>query len=351
MPGRGYPPSAFGRRMATWPTRHPLQRRSRHERPQRLWTMLRPRRLLRIRSGPELLELIPRSAHRVLDVGCGAGRLGEALKARQRAEVVGIELSPAAARRAEPRLDRVLVGDVERMDLNFAPKTFDCIVCGDVLEHLRAPERFLGRVRDWLGPEGVLVASLPNVRHHSVVTSLLGGDWTYEPAGLLDETHLSFFTRADLLALFERSGYRVTQTAFLPTPEHDAVEGPGSPGEVRIGALQIGGLPPEEAEEFFVYQYLLTAEPVARSDHDERRSEQWESEQSATRRPALALVGAGAVELPSIANGRPSHSPVSMKTQNERLRLPPTRLGPSTRLLPHRAEEPHPAECASLKTF
>ena len=245
---------------------------------------------------PELLELIPRSACCMLDVGCGAGRLGEALKARQRAEVVGIELSPSAARRAEPRLDRVVVGDVERMELDFAPATFDCVVCGDVLEHLRAPGRFLERVREWLRPGGVLVASLPNVRHYSVVTALLGGNWTYESAGLLDATHLSFFTRRDMLALFEGAGFHVTQTAFMPTPEHVQWKAQGCLGEVRIGALQIGGMPPEEAEEFFVYQYFLTAEPVARSDRDEERPQQWKSEQSASRRPALALVGAGAVE-------------------------------------------------------
>jgi 2-polyprenyl-3-methyl-5-hydroxy-6-metoxy-1,4-benzoquinol methylase len=241
---------------------------------------------------PELLELIPRSARRVLDVGCGAGRLGEALKARQSAEVVGVELSAVAARKAGPRLDRVLVGDAERMEPGFEPEGFDCVVCGDVLEHLREPGRFLGRVRGWLRPGGVVVASLPNARHHSVVTALLGGNWTYESAGLLDATHLSFFTRRDMLALFEGAGFRVTQVAFLPTPEYEQWKAQGAPGEVRVGALHVGGMPPEEAEEFFVYQYLLVAEPDGRAEPPEGREGRQAAGSPATQRPALALVGA-----------------------------------------------------------
>ena len=145
-----------------------------------------------------MLALVPTTARRVLDIGCGAGRLGEALKGRQQAEVVGVELNEAAAAQARERLDRVLVGDVEGMSLDFAPGTFDAIVCGDILEHLREPERLLRRANELLAPEGRLVASIPNVRHHSVVCSLLQGNWTYESAGLLDRTHLRFFTRREI---------------------------------------------------------------------------------------------------------------------------------------------------------
>jgi O-antigen biosynthesis protein len=101
---------------------------------------------------PEILALVPTTARRVLDVGCGVGRLGEAIKARQGAEVVGIELDQVAGSAAQGRLDRVVVGDIERIALGFAVDEFDCIVCGDVLEHLEDPGAFLRRARGWLSP-------------------------------------------------------------------------------------------------------------------------------------------------------------------------------------------------------
>ena len=113
---------------------------------------------------PELLALMPTSARRVLDVGCGAGRLREALKARQTVHVAGIEVVPEAAALARGRLDEVFAGDVEKLDLPFAAGAFDCIVCGDVIEHLREPASFLEQARGWLETEGLLVACLPNVR-------------------------------------------------------------------------------------------------------------------------------------------------------------------------------------------
>ncbi len=88
---------------------------------------------------PEVLALVPWSARHVLELGCGAGRLGEALKSRQPAHVVGIEFVPAAAGQARGRLDEVYEGDVEELDLDFGQDAFDCVICGDVLEHLREP--------------------------------------------------------------------------------------------------------------------------------------------------------------------------------------------------------------------
>jgi 2-polyprenyl-3-methyl-5-hydroxy-6-metoxy-1,4-benzoquinol methylase len=210
---------------------------------------------------PELLALIPKSARRVLEIGCGTGRLGEALKRRQPCEVVGVELDERAAALAETRLDRVICGNVERMEFDFSDGEFDAIVCGDVLEHLYDANAFLARCRRWLKPEGLLAASIPNVRHHSVVASLLEGNWSYEPAGLLDETHLRFFSRGRIERVFQRSGYRILEITPIPGPGHDEWRQQGSPGEVRLGAAMLKDLSREEAEEFFVYQYLVTAAP------------------------------------------------------------------------------------------
>jgi GT2 family glycosyltransferase/2-polyprenyl-3-methyl-5-hydroxy-6-metoxy-1,4-benzoquinol methylase len=217
---------------------------------------------------PEVLARIPLSARRVLEVGCGAGRLGEALKARQPAEVTGIEFDSAAAEAARTRLDQVFKGDIERLDPGFAAGAFDCIVCADVLEHLEAPEQLLARIRGWLEPDGLLVASIPNARHHSVVGGLLEGDWTYERAGLLDSTHLRFFTRFDLERMLYRAGFSIRRMGTVPGPGHEAWVAGGRPGQVRLGWLDLIGLPPEEAEEYYVYQYLVDAMPAPMADHE-----------------------------------------------------------------------------------
>ena len=98
---------------------------------------------------------------------------------------------------------------------------FGAIVCGDILEHLREPERLLRIARTWLAADGCLIASIPNVRHHSVVGSLLGGNWTYESAGLLDRTHLRFFTRREIEKLFFRSGFAIDEMRSVIGPDDD----------------------------------------------------------------------------------------------------------------------------------
>ena len=214
---------------------------------------------------PEVLALVPETARAVLDIGCGAGRLGEALKARQQAEVVGVELNESAAAAARRRLDQVFTGDIETLDLPVPPGRFDAIVCGDILEHLRDPDRLLRQARAWLTPDGALVASIPNVRHHSVVRSVLEGNWTYESAGLLDRTHLRFFTRREIEKVFFRAGFVIDQMRSVIAPgDHDVVS--NLRGSVQVGRLAIGGLSDQDAAEFYAYQYLVRARPAAVPD-------------------------------------------------------------------------------------
>src|SRR5262245_45109 len=216
---------------------------------------------------PELVALVPVGARRVLDIGCGAGRMGAALKARQDVLVVGIELDERAARAARGRLDEVLIGDVERLDFPFEAGSFDAVVCGDVLEHLRDPAGLLLRLRCWLQPAGFLIGSIPNIRHHSVIRGLLQGNWTYEPAGLLDRDHLRFFTRREIEKLLYRCGFAVTslQTIWGPGDEERRAGLP--PDEVVVGRLHVAGLARSEAEEFYAYQYLVCASPALSRDH------------------------------------------------------------------------------------
>jgi SAM-dependent methyltransferase len=213
-----------------------------------------------------VVALVPESARRVLDIGCGAGRLGESIKKRQPANVSGIECDPRAAAAARHRLDHVWAGDIEQLDLRIPPGSFDAIVCADVLEHLREPARILKRARDWLAPGGRLIASIPNVRHHTVIRSLLQGNWTYESAGLLDRTHLRFFTRREIEKLFHRAGFAIEGIWSVNSPGDDPSQRNGS-ARVHMGRLSIDGLSRADADEFYTHQFLIRAQPIERPDH------------------------------------------------------------------------------------
>lgn len=201
-----------------------------------------------------LLSLIPAGVRRVLDVGCAAGRLGAALKARGSTEVIGIEVVPEVAERARARLDQVFVGDAEKLDLPFPAGYFDCIVYGDVLEHLRDPWEVLKRHLRYLSADGSVVASIPNVNHFSVVAALLGGAWPYQPAGILDRTHLRFFTLSEIVSMFESAGLMIVQLAANTTPDLTSLV------ERFCEALApLGMVSPTYATEAIVVQYVFRA--------------------------------------------------------------------------------------------
>jgi O-antigen biosynthesis protein len=150
---------------------------------------------------------------RVLEFGPSTGYMTQALRERLNASVVGVELNAEAAQLAAVHSERVLIGDAEEIDLEaeLGGERFDAVLFADVLEHLREPARLLQRVRQFVGEGGVVIASIPNIAHASVRLALLGGSFRYREQGLLDETHLRFFTREGIQDLFEGSGYLITQ--------------------------------------------------------------------------------------------------------------------------------------------
>jgi 2-polyprenyl-3-methyl-5-hydroxy-6-metoxy-1,4-benzoquinol methylase len=162
---------------------------------------------------PELEHHIPRDARRILDLGCCTGTLGAALKRRQDATVLGVEIDQTYAAAAQTRLDRVVVSDVEQFLRGPVPAEapFDCLIAADVLEHLVDPWLALARAADLLSPGATVVLSLPNVLHYRGIWQLLrSGRWPREEVGVFDRTHLQWFTLDDGLDLLRQAGLRPT---------------------------------------------------------------------------------------------------------------------------------------------
>jgi trans-aconitate methyltransferase len=158
---------------------------------------------------PEVARLVPPDARFVVDVGCGAGALGHALKqSRPGLEVRGIEPVQTQADLARQVLDAAHCGTAEAGPPQEWPSA-DCVIFADVLEHLVDPWQTLKSWRARLRAGATLVVSLPNVSNSGVVGGMLRGRWDYQDWGVLDRTHLRFFTRATGVELIESAGFRV----------------------------------------------------------------------------------------------------------------------------------------------
>jgi 2-polyprenyl-3-methyl-5-hydroxy-6-metoxy-1,4-benzoquinol methylase len=192
---------------------------------------------------PELVALLPPALGRVLDVGCGSGGVGRAVRGRA-TRLVGLELDADAAELARPTYDEVLVGDLAG-SLPELDEQFDTILAYDVLEHLPDPLPVLGVLRSLAAPNALLHVSVPNARHLSLVRDLVfRGTFGYTDWGHRDSTHLRWLTRRDLVALLEQAGWSVERTA------HAELSPAG-----RLAERVTGGL----SADFLVYQWSALA--------------------------------------------------------------------------------------------
>ena len=147
---------------------------------------------------------------RILEIGCGNGDTGAlALSEKKCGVYCGVEIDERAAREARSKLSEVVVGNVESLQFPWEPGTFDALILSEVLEHLTEPGRTLSRLRPLLKSGARVLGSSPNVSHLSVIRMLLSGRWDLEDAGIMDRTHLRWFTPASFRELFESSGYAV----------------------------------------------------------------------------------------------------------------------------------------------
>lgn len=157
-----------------------------------------------------MLKYIPSNVSKILDVGCGEGEFGGTIKASKNVEVWGLELCAEAAEIAKIKLDKVIVNDIENVHDSFPENYFDCIIFNDVLEHLKYPWLILEKIKISLKDNGRIVASIPNIRYFNTLKDIvINKEWKYEDEGILDKTHLRFFTKSSIMDMFNRCGYEV----------------------------------------------------------------------------------------------------------------------------------------------
>ena len=210
-------------------------------------------------ANPDLLAILP-GVSRVVEVGCSTGALARAYKERHpEAHYVGIDVDPAYVEEARSWCDAVLIGDALALFLDPANEPLlgaDCYVFGDSLEHLVDPWRLLHRVHALMPPGGCVCACIPTAQHWSLQARIAIGDLRYEDSGLMDRTHLRWFSRQTMLALFQESGFRVEGIAprIFPHPEAERVL-------EQIGTMvqTLGGNPDQAMRDAMPLQYVIRA--------------------------------------------------------------------------------------------
>lgn len=161
---------------------------------------------------PEMLHYLPSNAQRVLDVGCGDGAFAQVVKKQLNAEVWGIEYTESGAENAAKVLDKVFSGPCENVLNQLPNQYFDAVYFNDVLEHLVDPYMVLEVIKTKLSPNGVIISSIPNVRYFKTFLRVVFlKDWKYEDYGIMDKTHLRFFTGKSIKRMYEELGYEIVK--------------------------------------------------------------------------------------------------------------------------------------------
>ncbi|MGR6546014.1 methyltransferase domain-containing protein [Paenibacillus tundrae] len=159
-------------------------------------------------SASKIIKLISGNS-RVLEIGCASGYMTKILREEKGCVIDCVEINEDDALKAQVYCNEMLIGDIEKIDFSFLKSwgKYDYILFADVLEHLKHPKVILEKCKDLLNINGQVIASIPNMAHSSIVFNLLKGDYNYQNIGLLDNTHLKFYTKKSIVQLFEESGY------------------------------------------------------------------------------------------------------------------------------------------------
>lgn len=192
---------------------------------------------------------------RVLEIGCACGVTLREIGARSSsARLYGVELNEKAAEIAAPYAT-ILSMDVERLDSSQVAERFDYIVMGDVIEHLQNPWKAIENMRELLAPGGEVIASIPNVGHISNLYEVLSGNWTYKSMGLLDRTHLRFFTKKEIIKLFQEAQFDIQDMRYITVPYPEI----GKQLRKELLSLQTISV---DAEDLDAFQWLVRAKRV-----------------------------------------------------------------------------------------
>ena len=216
---------------------------------------------------PQLLDVLAHPPRVLLDVGCSSGNLGKYVKALHPAcRTIGIEPNRATAEIAAQNLDQVLCGRFEDFIFEaegIARGSVDTVVLADVLEHMYDPWRVMVKLKPYLSPDAQIILSIPNTRHLGLMQGLLdGGMWTYAEKGLLDITHIRFFTLKEIGNFLGQTGYRIEfVNHFLDAnlaPFYD--QNKSNPDiNIRLGRIALEKVTPKELAELCTWQFFIRA--------------------------------------------------------------------------------------------
>lgn len=210
-----------------------------------------------IAINPFLLDKIPALARLILEFNCGYGLFGEQVKAKN-PEIVyyGVEPNLEAAQVAMGKLDYVFNAKIETDYLKLDGITFDCILLGDLLECHNNPEEILRKIRPMLKPDGRILCCMSNIQHHSVLASLLSGDFQYKNGGIMDRAHVRFYTYIAFFKLMLDTGFlaRIAQVLVLnPEPSVDFMD------HLKSAMASLGNDPVRCSTYINAYQYIFDA--------------------------------------------------------------------------------------------
>lgn len=194
----------------------------------------------------DILPLLPNHSKKVLEIGCGTGNTLVSLKEMGYCDwTCGVDLFDNAVESAKSKLDNVYQGNIEEMLLPLDAGSIDVVLCLDVLEHLVDPQKVLAYLHTLLTPGGMIIASIPNVRHYSVLLPLVFQNrWEYKDQGILDSTHLRFFVKSTAIELMQSSDLKIEEIV-------------GNYGGRKSRLLNAFTL--NQLESFFCIQYLIKA--------------------------------------------------------------------------------------------
>ena len=210
----------------------------------------------------DLPSMISGRPEKMLEIGCASGAMGHFIKQEYECEYIGIEINADVARMAEGRLDRVIVADVEKIDLedhDIAEKSFDYIILGDVLEHLYDPWTMLYKCGRFLKDDGYILASIPNVRNFQIIDRLVKGFFTYKDEGILDSTHVRFFTLHEIKNMFANAGFGIEQVVQLRGNIGVDLNTLGEKSNLSSENMVLKNLSKEEVAELSTIQFCIKA--------------------------------------------------------------------------------------------